>query len=217
VSGRPNLLVGEDLPPEPRQKRSIEKRARLKEAGLALFGQKGYEGTSIDEIAQRAKLAVGGFYQHFRSKRQLLLALMDELLEKMSQLSLRTKAVGNVREGLRALLSGAFSHDLRYLGAYRAWQEAALSDADLARKQEEIHAWTTTRVMAVFQFLGQLPGARRGVDIPGLARAMDSFFWSLLARAVHMQKAELNQWIDSATHLIYHAMFVDPSSEGEAK
>jgi AcrR family transcriptional regulator len=217
VSGRPNLLAGEDLPPEPRQKRSIEKRERLKEAGLALFGEKGYEGTSIDEIAGRAKLAVGGFYQHFRSKRQLLLALMDELLEKLSQLSLRPKAGGDVREGLRALLSGAFSHDLRYLGAYRAWQEAALSDADLAHKQEAIHAWTTARVTAVFQFLGQQPGARPGVDIAGLSRAMDSFFWSLLARAVVMRKAELKQWIDSATHLIYHAMFVDPPSRGAAK
>jgi AcrR family transcriptional regulator len=217
VSGRPNLLAGEDLPPEPRQKRSIEKRARLKEAGLALFGEKGYEGTSIDEIAARARLAVGGFYQHFRSKRQLLLALMDELLEKLSQLSLRPKAAGDVRAGLREMLAVAFSHDLRSLGAYRAWQEAALSDPGLAHKQVEIHAWTTTRVTAVFQFLGQLPGARPAVDIPGLARAMDSFFWSLLARAVLMRKAELNQWIDSATHLIYHAMFTDPPNKGGAK
>ena len=48
-------------------------------------------------------------------------------------------------------------------------------------------------------------------------RAMDSFFWSLLARAAVMRKAELNQWIDSATHLIYHAMFVDPPKRGKAK
>jgi len=87
-------------------------------------------------IARRAGLAVGGFYQHYHSKRQLLLALMDELLEGLSQLHLRPQAAGDVRAGLRQLLSGAFSRDLRYLGAYRAWQEAALSDPGLARKQE---------------------------------------------------------------------------------
>jgi hypothetical protein len=38
---------------------------------------------------------------------------------------------------------------------------------------------------------------------------MDSFFWSLLAQAARMPEVELNRWIDSATHLIYHAMFVD--------
>lgn len=209
VSARPNLLAGENLPAAPLQKRSLDKRARLKTAGLALFGEKGYENTSIDEIARRAKLAVGSFYQHFRSKRQLLLALMDELLEKLSQLNVQPQAATDVRAGLRALLSGAFAHDLRYLGIYRAWQEAALSDPVLVKKQQEIHKWTTGRVLRVFQFLQTLPGARQGVNIPSLARAMDTFFWSLLAQAAKLRRAELDQWIDSATHLIYHATFTD--------
>jgi AcrR family transcriptional regulator len=213
VSPRPNLLAGEDLPPEPRQKRSLEKRARLKAAGFALFGEKGYESTSIDEIARRAKLAIGTFYQHFRSKRQLLLVLMDELLEKLSQLDFRPTGVADVRTVVHELLSRAFSHDLHYLGAYRAWQEAVLSDRDLARKQSQIHTWTTARVTKVFQLLQQLPGARTGVDVAGLARVMDSFFWSLLAQAARMPAVELNQWIDSATHLIYHALFTDPAGK----
>jgi AcrR family transcriptional regulator len=209
MKARPRLLAGNDLPRKPLQKRSLEKRARLNEAALALFGERGYEGTSIEEIAARAGMAVGGFYQHYRSKRQLLIALMDELLEKLSSLSLAAQPAPDVRTGLRALLSRAFSHDLQYLGAYRAWQEAMLSDPDLARKQEAIHAWTTGRVAAVFQALQRMPGARDEVDIPGLARVMDTFFWSLLARAGHMRKAELNRWIDAATHLIYHAIFRD--------
>lgn len=206
---RPNLLAGENLPPEPRQKRSLEKRARLKDAGLALFGEKGYESTSIDEIAHRANLAVGTFYQHYRTKRQLLLALMDELLEKLSRLEFRPEAARDGRSVVRELLSRAFSHDLHYLGAYRAWQEAALTDAGLARKQNQIHAWTTARVTAVFERLQQMPGGRRGVDIPDLARAMDSLFWSLLAQAVRMPEAELDRWVESSTHLIYHAIFAD--------
>ena len=37
----------------------------------------------------------------------------------------------------------------------------------------------------------------------------DSFFWNLLAQAVTLSQVELTQWIDAATHLIYHAMFTD--------
>jgi AcrR family transcriptional regulator len=217
VKTRPNLLAGEHLLPEPRQKRSLDKRERIKAAGLSLFGEKGYENASINEIARRAQLAVGGFYRHYRSKRQLLLALMDELLEKLSQLNFRPADAGNVRLVVHELLSRAFSHDLRYLGAYRAWQEAALSDPDLARKQLEIHNWTTSRVTTVFELLQELPGARRSVDIPGLARAMDSLFWSLLARAAGMSKPELSRWIASSTHLIYHAMFLDSTTGGKKK
>jgi AcrR family transcriptional regulator len=210
VKSRPHLLAGEDLPPEPHQKRSLEKHARLKAAALALFAQNGYEGTSIGDVASRARLATGGFYQHFRSKRQLLLALMDELLEKLSRLDLRPQAAKDVRSSLRHLLARAFSHDLHYLGAYRAWQEAVLSDPDLARKQKQIHVWTTARTSALFRVLQQHPGARRGVDVPALASVTDAFFWSLLAQAAQMSAPELNQWLDSATHLIYHALFSDP-------
>ena len=212
---RPNLLAGENLPSQPHQQRSREKRAQLKAAGLALFGEQGYEATSIGEIARRAKLAVGTFYQHYRSKRQLLLALMDELLEKLSQLNLSPQAEGDVRAGLRQSLGRAFASDLRYLGAIRAWQEAALSDPDLARKQTQIHAWTTARVTKVFHLLQNQPGARRGVDTANLARAMDAFFWSLLAQASTLPKAALNLQIDAATHLIYHALFLDAAPAGK--
>jgi AcrR family transcriptional regulator len=209
VKKRPDLLAGEDLLPAPRQKRSIEKHARIKAAGLAIFCEKGYERATVEEIAARAKLAVGGFYQHFRSKRQLLIALMDDLLDALSRIEFRPQASADMRGAIRTLLAGAFEHDLRYLGAYRAWQEAILSDPALARKQQHIHAWTTARVMAVFDLLRKVHGARTTVDVAALARVMDGFFWGLLARAAKMRKAELNQWIDAATHLIYHALFTD--------
>jgi AcrR family transcriptional regulator len=182
----------------------------MKEAALDRFGQKGYQATSIGDIARQAELAVGSFYQHFRSKRQLLLVLMDDLLDKLSRLDLRPRATPDVRASLRAFLSRAFATDLRYLGAYRAWQEAALSDPDLAHKQKQIEAWTTARITSVFQLLRQSPGARPGVDIPGLARAMDSLFWNLLAQAARLPKLERKQSIDAAAHLIYHALFTDP-------
>jgi AcrR family transcriptional regulator len=206
---RPDLLKGEDLLPEPLQLRSRKKRTRIKAAGLALFGEKGYERTSIDDIATKAKIAVGGFYQHFRCKRQLLLVLMDELLESLSRLDLRPKGKSNIRDGLRAFLTRALSVDLKYLGAYRAWREAAVTDATLARKEAEIRVWTAGRVYTAFTLLQQLPGARRGIDLKALAQVMDGFFWNLLGQAVTLSEVELETWIDSATHLIFHALFED--------
>lgn len=210
------MLAGQDLLPEPRQARSLEKRARLEAAGLALFGEQGYEGTSIEEIASRAQLAVGGFYQHYRSKRQLLLALMDQLLEGLERLDLRPPATADRRGGIRNLLRGAFAQDLRFLGAYRAWQEAVRADPELARLHERVHRWTTERVMTVFGLLARMPGARRQVDIAGLARVMDTMFWSLLSDASRLSDAELGRRIDALTHLIYHAIFADRPAKGGA-
>src|SRR5580700_3084234 len=56
VIKRPHLLAGEDLRPAPRQKRSLAKRDQLKAAALDRFGQKGYQATSIGDIARHAHL-----------------------------------------------------------------------------------------------------------------------------------------------------------------
>ncbi len=69
----------------PSQRRSRLKREALLRATLELFERNGYEATAIGAIARRAEIAVGGFYQYFRSKRQLLLVLMNELLQKLEQ------------------------------------------------------------------------------------------------------------------------------------
>jgi AcrR family transcriptional regulator len=206
---RPELLRGEKLLRGPVQERSLEKRDRLNGAALALFAEKGFHATSVADIAARARLAVGTFYQHYRTKRQLLLALMNELLEKLSQLNLQPQPASEVRAALRDILTRAFSHDLQFLGAYRAWQEAALTDASLARKEQQIHAWTTARVQALFELLHKLPGSRPNVDIATLAHVMDTYFWSLLGQATHIPEPGLGNHIDAATHLIYHAIFAD--------
>src|ERR1041385_6799977 len=87
IPHRPDLLVDEDLPPPPRQQRSLDRRNRIEDAALDLFGTHGYEATSIEDIAARAGVPVGGFYHHFRSKRQLLVSLMQDLIVGVSNVN----------------------------------------------------------------------------------------------------------------------------------
>lgn len=47
-------------------------RARILEAALDLFHQKGYNRVSVDEIVERAQTSKGGFYHNFKSKDALL-------------------------------------------------------------------------------------------------------------------------------------------------
>jgi AcrR family transcriptional regulator len=206
---RPDLLKGESLLPAPTQSRSRDKRERIKQAALDLFGKNGYERTSIDEIAARAKLAVGGFYQHFRSKRQLLLVLMSELLERLGGLDLRPHSSGNIQEALGTFLREGFNAERPFSGAYRAWQEAVVTDPDLASKDRMIHAWSEARVFMAFSLLQQLPHTRRNTDLKSLAQVMDGFFWSLLARGGGFSRKQSNAWIDATAHLIFHALFID--------
>ena len=66
----------------------------------------------------------------------------------------------------------------------------------------------TTPVIKTFLHLDAIAPAA-ALNHLGFERAMNTFFWSLLAQAVRMSKRELTQSIGAATDLIYHALFVD--------
>jgi AcrR family transcriptional regulator len=206
---RPRLLDGEDLRSGARQTRSRDKRARLNAAALALFAERGYEATSIEAIAQRAGVAIGTVYQHVRSKRQLLLALMDELLEHLSYVDVQPKPSAGRHQALRDLLAPALAPDRQRAAAYRAWQEAVLTDPDLARKDAAIHAWTTSRMRATLDFLHRLPRARHGLDLAALAIILDRLFWIVVREMGQASDIDRDRWIDAATQIVYHAVVQD--------
>ena len=68
-------------------------RDRLAEAAFALFGERGYEQTSIDDITERAGLGRTTFFRHYRSKEDVIFPDHDRLLEQIGE-RLRTSSDG---------------------------------------------------------------------------------------------------------------------------
>ncbi len=190
----------------PSQQRSRIKREAILHAAVELFARSGYEATAIGDIVTHARTSVGGFYQYFRSKRQLLLVLMSELMQKLEQIEMQPSAQGDLKSAIESVLRAGLATDLAYAGAYRAWREAMLSDRQLAALDDQMRAWTTGRLRAVFEMLARLPGARRAVDVSLLAAMMDRLFWDLLASTLRSD----SRLIGTLGHIIYHSLFDDP-------
>ena len=69
-----------------KRKEDAEKtRTRILASALSLFAKKGYEHTTFTDIAARLKMTKGAVYWHFESKEALLIALVDEMLEKFAR------------------------------------------------------------------------------------------------------------------------------------
>ncbi|MEA2160598.1 MAG: hypothetical protein QOD66_2978 [Solirubrobacteraceae bacterium] len=56
-------------------------RGRLEQAALALYGEHGFENTTVAEIAARAGLTERTFFRHYADKREVLFAGADVLQE----------------------------------------------------------------------------------------------------------------------------------------
>ena len=63
----------------PTQKRSIEKKQRIKDAALKLMSEKGYFATSSNEIAREAGVSIGTFYSYFKDKKEIYAELVDDI------------------------------------------------------------------------------------------------------------------------------------------
>ncbi len=61
-----------------REKRRAETRALLLEAGLRVFADRGFELTTLDEVAEAAGFTKGAIYRQFPSKGVFLLTLFEQ-------------------------------------------------------------------------------------------------------------------------------------------
>jgi AcrR family transcriptional regulator len=79
--------------------RVLERRERLMQAALQLFGTQGYANTTIETLCSEAKVTTRHFYQVFSSREELLLAVYNQITEEL-QVSLFSAMMAE-RQGLQ--------------------------------------------------------------------------------------------------------------------
>jgi AcrR family transcriptional regulator len=110
-------------------------RERLAAAAFALFDERGYEQTTVDDITERAGLGRTTFFRHYRSKEDVIFPDHDRLLEQIAD-RLRTSSHGAalvaVSDAVRLVL-------LHYIGeGDLARRRYALTSAVPALRDREI-------------------------------------------------------------------------------
>ena len=75
-SGRPSATDGVDT--EPREKRFMK-------SALAILGETGRADFTVLEVVERSKTSLRSFYQHFSTKDELLLALIDTIMSESTR------------------------------------------------------------------------------------------------------------------------------------
>jgi len=60
-----------------------EKQSRIVRAAMEVFAEKGYSGASTSEIAQRAGVAEGTIFRHYRTKKDLLFSIVAPFMAKL--------------------------------------------------------------------------------------------------------------------------------------
>src|SRR6202051_2997338 len=83
----------------------IDSRQEILRTAARLFQQRGYDATSMNDVAAALKLSKGGLYHHFQSKDEILFSIMNHAMEITQERVLNpVRGIADPEERLRALI-----------------------------------------------------------------------------------------------------------------
>jgi len=148
-------------------------RERLIQAAIAVFAERGYNGTTVDDIVAAAGSSKGAFYFYFPNKEGLFLAIVEDFAT-----SLASAIAGAVSQasGALAKVEAAIEAGVRAFGRDRALSKIMLVEAvglnpAFENKRREIYA----RFAALIQ--SYLDRAVAEKDIPAMDTEMMAYAW----------------------------------------
>ncbi len=83
----------------------IEPRQEILRTAARLFQQRGYDATSMNDVAAALKLSKGGLYHHFQSKDEILFHIMSHAMDITEERVIKVvRRVEGAQERLRTLI-----------------------------------------------------------------------------------------------------------------
>jgi TetR/AcrR family transcriptional regulator, cholesterol catabolism regulator len=83
----------------------VDSRQEILRTAARLFQQRGYDATSMNDVAAALKLSKGGLYHHFQSKDEILYEIMNHAMEITQERVLNpVRSIADPEERLRTLI-----------------------------------------------------------------------------------------------------------------
>ena len=83
----------------------LDSRQEILRTAARLFQQRGYDATSMNDVAAALKLSKGGLYHHFQSKDEILFEIMNHAMEiTQERVIAPVRDIADPEERLRALI-----------------------------------------------------------------------------------------------------------------
>ena len=141
---------------EPIQKRSIETKDRIIEAGFELICTDGYYNTNTSKIAKKAGVSTGIVYQYFKDKKDILMAGLeryaDDIFHPMFNISNINFDKNDISSLMKSMIKKYISNHKLSAIAHEEIVSMAHSDEDIAYFFYEREIEMTKKISASFIF-----------------------------------------------------------------
>jgi AcrR family transcriptional regulator len=154
-----------------REEKKQQTKKAILEAAVRLFDKKGFEKTSIQELAVEAGIGKGTIYTYFQTKSEIFYAFCEEQLEFVhAELASKTDPDAPVIEQLMTVFMGEFLHVTRNREFGRFFMQQVLfpENSDKNRFEEVDNKWLEL-LYSIFKRAQQKKELREDIDLLYLA------------------------------------------------
>lgn len=154
-----------------RERQKADRTRRILEAAAGLFREVGYDAARIEDIAERAEVSVGTFYNYFENKGDILLATVGMEVEEVlvAGEAIVADPPPNVLDALTKLIDQYYDHSLVYLSK-EMWRTAmAISiqqpETPFSKRYTALDARLCSQVSTLIQRLQRKGAVIAGIDV----------------------------------------------------
>jgi AcrR family transcriptional regulator len=165
---------------------AAERRARILDAAVEMFAEHGFAEAKMQDIAARAGVVPSVLYDHFGSKRELHITVLELHAEQLRERSLRRLADASAEDLLRASIANYFEFVEEDPFMWRFLHRDPPADPEIAAVCQEIADRGTEAIADLIRF-----GAADAKSVKGIT--VDDAAW-ILARATQSACGGVATW-----------------------
>ena len=160
---------GREVPAGPKARRTRE---RILRSAQDVFLERGYQRTSMADVAQAAGVSLGAVYQYFRDRSDLVAAIVQAGLQAMlSRVDVEWR-ISDGPGGLERILTNYAAAYEEAPGVVRVWEEACQVDSDMAAVRRRLTRMFEAAVAAELDRAATTGSLRPGLSLPEVTVAL---------------------------------------------
>ena len=118
---------------EPKQKRAVEKKEKIIDAGFELICKNGYYNTNTAEIAKKADVSTGIVYQYFKDKHAILIEAVEKYGDKIFfPMLTEDEYIGDIDNYIKNMINNYINNHKVSKVAHEEIMSMVHSDKDIA-------------------------------------------------------------------------------------
>jgi AcrR family transcriptional regulator len=141
-----------------------ERRVLIVEAAGRLFGERGYDGTRLDDVAAAAGVTKPVLYRHFDNKTALYLALLERHRADLGSFAAAVPAAGTLEQRLGAVLEVWLDYVETHSYAWKMLFRDTGGGVEVEAFRREVHAQARATLVAMIRALSTTTIPRRELE-----------------------------------------------------